>query len=240
MAEARRADRRAVESVLTDSFPAVYRMTHALTGEPRVAAAVGRQVLRRAVRFMPRWRTGTTPENWFYHQTLLLSREVQAQHDWPQRDLLITAGPDEPAFVAFIRALRGLPRQQMEAFLLNHGERLNSRLLGVAMDCSATAAATHLAAASDALHTLSGNHFPHLVAFLERAYATLTPPETIVRTTVVQQVAAALWSIRIRRIMRWVIALTILSIVGYGLWRWHALLIQWIQALKSQATTQRA
>jgi DNA-directed RNA polymerase specialized sigma24 family protein len=241
MAQARRADRSAVEAILTESFPAVHRIAHALTGEERAGTAVCRHVLRRAVRVMPRWRRGITPENWFYHHTLLVTREAAAQALPLERDLLVTASPGgRPAYVAFVRALRGLPRQQMEAFVLNHGEKLNSRLLGVAMDCSASAAATHLVAATDALRTIAGELYDDMVPALERAYATLTPPETFVRTTVARQVSAGFWAMRLRRMIRWIIALALLAAIGYAVWRWHALLLQWFEILRSRATTQSA
>jgi DNA-directed RNA polymerase specialized sigma24 family protein len=242
MARARRGDRAAVETIVTESFPAVHRIAHALTGNARTATLVTRHVLRRAVQVLPRWRRGITPENWFYHHTLLVAREAsQRTPPAPEQDLLVTAGPGgRPAYVAFVRALRGLPRQQMEAFVLNHGEKLNSRLLGVAMDCSATAAATHLVAATDALRTISGQEFAELVPVLERAYATLTPPETMVRSTVAQQVSAGMWASRMRRFARTLIFLIILAILACAIWRWHALLLQWLQLLRSRATTQNA
>lgn len=241
MARARRADRAAVEAILTGSFPAVHRIAHALSGDQARGTAVARHVLRRAVRVMPRWRKGITPENWFYHHTLLMSREAAPHPPAPDRDLLIAAGPDgNPAYLAFIRALRVLPRQQMEAFVLNHGEKLNSRLLGVAMDCSASAAATHLLAATESMRTIAGHSYEDLVVALERAYATLSPPETIVRTTVGRQVAAGLWAMRLRRMIRRTITLAVLAAVGFAVWRWHALLLQWIEALRSGATTRGA
>lgn len=241
MAQARRANRSAVEAILTESYPAVHRIAHALTGDPRTAAAVGRHILRRAVRVMPRWRRGITPENWFYHHTLLVAREAAAQAPPPDHDLLAATGPGaRPAYVAFIRALRGLPRQQMEAFVLNHGEKLNSRLLGVAMDCSASAAGTHLVAATEALRTISGSSYDQLVPALERAYTTLTPPETIVRTTVARQASAGLWAMRLRRIVRWTITLLLLAAISYSVWRWRDLLLHWFQVLRSRATTRSA
>lgn len=240
MARARRSDRSAIETILTGSFPAVHRMTHALSGNTRTATLVERHVLQRAIRVMPRWRKGITPENWFYHHALLVSREAAKRAPPPpDRDLLVTSG-EERAYVAFVRALRGLPRQQMEAFLLNHGEKLNSRLLGVAMDCSAGAAATHLVAATDALRTISGESFNAVVPALERAYAALTPPETVVRTTVAQQVSAGLWSVRLRRWFRRAAILALFCALVYVVWRWHAILIQWLQVLRSRATTQSA
>lgn len=241
MARARRADRAAVEIILTESFPAVHRIALALTGDPRAANIVVRHVLRRAVQVLPRWRRGITPENWFNHHTLLVAREVAARLTTSSEDPLVANGPEAvPAYVAFIRALRGLPRQQMEAFVLNHGEKLNSRLLGVAMDCSASAAGTHLLAATDALRTISGQSYEELVPALERAYGALSPPETIVRTTVAKQVAAGFWAMRVRRVVRWVITLAVLAALGYAILRWHALLLQWFEVLRSRAATQGA
>lgn len=239
MARARRADRAAVETILIDSYPAVHRMAHGLTGDARAGGIVARHVLRRAVTVMPRWRKGITPENWFYHHTLIVAREVAKTAAPAEHDLLITAGPvGHPAYVAFVRALRGLPGQQMEAFLLNHGEKHNARLLGVAMDCSSDAAANHLAAATDALQTIAGDAFPALVAALEKTYATLAPPERAVRAAVTQQAGTALWRIRVRRAFRRVLQLAILALIGWAVWRWHAQLLQWFEFLKSQATSR--
>ena len=110
-------------------------------------------MIRRSLRVLPKWRTGVVPENWFYHHTLLSARGFLARPPDPHQDLLVTAapapkdprdaapptgeialawvGPDEASYVAFVRALRNLPAQQAEAFILHHGERLNERLLGV-------------------------------------------------------------------------------------------------------------
>lgn len=239
MAQARRSDRAAVETVLADSYPAVHRMAHGLTGDARAGGIVARHVLRRAVRVMPRWRKGITPENWFYHHTLIVAREVAKAAPPPEHDLLITAGPvGHPAYLAFVRALRGLPRQQIEAFLLNHGEKLNSRILGVAMDCSSAAAANHLAAATDTLQTIAGDVYPGLVAALEKTYGSLTPPEKSVRATVTEQTASALWRIGLRRAFRRLVQLAILAVIGWAVWRWHAQLLQWFELLKSQATSR--
>lgn len=228
-----------MEAVLAGSYPAVHRMALALTGEQRLAQRVIRYVLRRAVRVMPRWRKGITPENWFYHHTLLVAREASAGAAPGDRDLLVIAGPvAHTPYVAFVRALRGLPRQQMEAFILHHGEKLNARLLGVAMDCSAAAAGTHLNAATELLKTMSVESFPSLTAALERAYTTLTPPETVIRTAVAQQTGAALLALRARRALRLAVWACVLLLGGWAVWHWHSLLLQWFEAARSKAQTQ--
>jgi DNA-directed RNA polymerase specialized sigma24 family protein len=239
MKRARRSDRRAIEAILADSYPAMHRMAYALTGDPKLAQRVVRLVLRRAVRLMPRWRKGITPENWFYHQMLLSAREASSKVS-PDRDVLITAGPTgQPAYVAFICALRGLPQQQMEAFVLNHGEQLNPRLLGVAMDCSTIAASTHLAAGMQALQGIAIDSFPALVSTFERAYHTLTPPQTIVRSATTQQTGSVIWQIRLRRLIRRMVWLVVLASIGYAVWRWHPILLHWFEAVRSAAQTQK-
>ena len=84
--------------------------------------------------------------------------------DGNQDPLVARASFADPAYTAFVRAVRGLPEQQAEAYLLYHGERLNERLLGVAMDCSAAAAANHLQAATDALTAMSGGDLSRCTA----------------------------------------------------------------------------
>ncbi|HEY8751195.1 MAG TPA: hypothetical protein VIM11_24640, partial [Tepidisphaeraceae bacterium] len=96
---ARSGDRSAVEAVITECFPAVHRVAHALTGDPAIAGKIVRFVLRRSVTVMPRWRAGLIPENWFYHNTLMTLRRLNAPAPAPQNDLLITVGPtSNPAY----------------------------------------------------------------------------------------------------------------------------------------------
>lgn len=240
IAKARKMDRRAVEAVLAESYPAVHRMAHALTGRSAAAQRVIRLVFRRALKVMPTWRKGIIPENWFYHHTLLTARDVAPTAPPPNKDLLASMGPSgEPAYAAFVRALRALPRQQTEAFLLNHGERLNERLLGVAMDCSTHAAGTHLAAATEALRKMGGDQFIGLTAAVERTYRALTPGDAAVTTSVGRQVGSALWGRRVRRLIRRIILLAILGALAYAGWRWRELLLEWFNVIRSRAASQR-
>lgn len=238
--QARKGDRASVEAVITECYPAVHRIAHALTGDPAVAGRVVRYVLRRSATVMPRWRSGLIPENWFYHNTVIALRRMNAPAPTPQQDLLITVGASsDPAYVGFVRALRALPVQQVEAFVLNHGEHLNERLLGVAMDLSTGAAGSHLAAATVALQSLAGNEYPALVAAMEKAYGSLTPPETDIRTTAQSEVRSVLWGKRLRRAVRRLIKLAILAALGYVAWRYRAQLIQWYHALRDAAMSAR-
>ena len=241
LARVRRLDRAAVEQILTSSYPSVHRMAHALAGTPAAGARVARRVLRQGLRVMPGWRKGIIPENWFYHHTLLTARELSPHPPAQSSDVLLLAGPpDDPAYAAFVRGLRGLGRQQMEAFVLHHGERLNARLLGVAMDSSTGAAANHLSAADDAMRTLAGADFGDRVARLSAAYAALTPPETAVRGTARREAASAIWARRVRRLIRRLFILALLAGLAYAGWRWRDLLLQWYHAARDHAQTRPA
>ena len=242
---ARQADREAIECVITTCYPSVHRIAHALTGEPRIAQRITRFVLRRAVVAIPRWRKGLIAENWFYHYPDLTTRVVTHHPPAPEQDLLITAGPStEPAYAAFVRAVRALPVQQMEAFLLNLGEKLNERLLGVAMDLSTQAAGAHLAAATTALQSITGDQYDSARDSLETAYTSLTPPETIVRSASKQEIRSILWRRLLRRVVRRVIWLTILAALGYAAWRWRTQLteqlLEWWNVIKARAQSQPA
>ena len=242
---ARRLDRPAVEQVLSGSYPSVHRMAYALIGEPAAAARLVRFILRRSVRVMPSWRKGVIPENWFYHHTLLSAREATGRlrlgESKRPSDPLITSGtPTDPQYVGFVRALRGLPQQQMEAFVLHHGEKLNARLLGVAMDCSTGAAGNHLLAATDALKSLTGDDYARLLTELERGYAVLTPVATAISADVRQQVSAAVWGKRVRRLVRRLILLVLLGATAYAVWRWRPLLLQWFQNIRQRVMNRPA
>jgi DNA-directed RNA polymerase specialized sigma24 family protein len=242
---AREGDREAIESVITACYPAVHRIAHALTGEPKIAGRITRFVLRRAVAAIRRWRRGIIAENWFCHYTVLTSRVVTHRPPPAEQDLLITAGPStEPAYAAFVRAVRALPVQQMEAFLLNLGEKLNERLLGVAMDLSTQAAGAHLAAAMTALQGIAGDQFDSARNALQTAYMSLTPPETIVRSASKQEVRSIFWRRLLRRAVRRLIWLTILAAIALAAWHWraflHALLLEWWTAIKARAQSKPA
>ena len=238
MARARKMDGRAMEQVLSESYPAVCRVAHALAGK-RTASRVVRLVLRRGLRVLPTWRKGVLPENWFYHHTLLTARELASHPISADQDELLSSGPaEDPAYAAFVRALRALPRQQMEAFVLNHGESLNTRLLGVAMDCSTQAAATHLAAATQTLGAIAHDRFTDLTASLSRAYTALTPTQTALGATVHREVSSTLWSIRLRRLLRRLIFLALLAGLVWVSWHWRHQLVQLLQNIRSRATTR--
>jgi DNA-directed RNA polymerase specialized sigma24 family protein len=240
LARARRLDARAAEEVVAASYPAVCRIARALLGsDGAFAGRVVADVMRQSLRVMPRWREGTTPENWYYHHTVLTVRAAYgrgpALRD-PRQDALVARAPagaaEDVRYVALVRALRGLPEQQMEAFILNHGERLNERLLGVAMDCSSAAAANHLRAAEQAMAAVSGGAAGDLAGALHRAYMALTPAEPQVRADVRGQVRRALRPVRVRRVVRLLLTVLVLLAVAYALWHWRDRIPPLIDRLK--------
>jgi DNA-directed RNA polymerase specialized sigma24 family protein len=240
---AKEYDRGAMEELLADVYPVVYRMAHALTGRPGAGRQVVHDVIRRSLRVLPGWRTGAVPENWFYHHTLLSARGFLSRPPEPRQDLLVTAAPDAQAvsdaglptgeialawvaptdasYVAFVRALRNLPAQQAEAFILHHGERLNERLLGVAMDCSMAAAATHLGAANATLNAVTAGRTDVFAATMARAYRALTPPPATIAPASRKYVARAIRPRILRRILRLLVLLSLLA-GGYFAWRERA------------------
>ncbi len=228
---ARTGDRQAVDAVLTVVCPAVWRIACGLTGSRGAGSTVARTVLRQSVRVMADWRDGITPENWFYHHTVLATRSV-AGFDG-EADVL-EAGETSQSIAdrAFVLSLRGLPRQQREAFILHFGERLNTRLLGIAMDCSTSAAEVHLDAAMRALHSLAGDGFDRMSSQIGAAYASLTPsPETIaqiVKREAFKGRRRSVSALSARRIA----FLIILMSIGLAGWHWRGRVLQWFQALQ--------
>jgi DNA-directed RNA polymerase specialized sigma24 family protein len=222
---ARRYDRRAIEAILCGAYPAVFRIARALTGQSGAARAVGGRVIRRGARVLPTWRPGAFPENWFYHHTLLATRESTTPPPaLPDDPLIVDAQTDGPAYLAFVRALRHLPQQQREAFILHQGERLNERLLGVAMDCSADAAAVHLRGANTALASTIGADFPTLTMQMARAYSRLTPDNADIAAAIAPVVRKAVRARRLQWVVRMVVCLVLLAALGllaYAGWRYN-------------------
>lgn len=239
LARAESGDRRAIERVLRTVHPSVHRVAHALAGEPERAADVMRFVFANAMRVLPQWSAWVDPETWFAHQAVQAVRRVCVGRPEVEHDLLVTALPPDaaatlptddwsqatgrtgirsPAYLAFVRAVRRLPQQQVEAFVLHHGERLNARMLGVAMDCSAMAAETHLRAATAALQPLAGDDLPRLTSALHQAVRCLTPTSQQTDQFVGSYVGS--WAGRrtrgrLRRLLTWVVFLGAVAAAGW-------------------------
>jgi DNA-directed RNA polymerase specialized sigma24 family protein len=215
----------ALEALLAAGYAPARRIAHALSGNEAIARGVAELCTRRSFKQLPKWQDPSSPENWFYHHAVLTTRaNVPPPPADPLLDPLVAhaAQPVDPAYVAFVRAIRNLPPQQREAYILHHGERLNSRMLGVAMDCSTAAADTHLRAGTDALGAVTGGPIDPLATTLTRAYAGLRAaqpkPEASVRVHV-RRVRRRLW---IRRIVRFLVIAGVLAALGWLGWRFRA------------------
>jgi DNA-directed RNA polymerase specialized sigma24 family protein len=200
-------------------YPVVHRIALALGGREDVAEQTVRFVLRQAVGQFPRFRDVDSAERWMYHFTVLSARRSAGAEVDPRSDVLVKHALDVDAgYVAFVRGLRSLPFQQREAFVLQHGEKLNERFLAVAMDCSTKAAEQHLAAATSAMRALAGPHYPVMVRRLEEAHARLSPAEARVRPVVAGIVAKALWPKRLIRTIKLLVTLAVLAAAAYLAW----------------------
>lgn len=206
LVQAQDGDAMAIAAILSVCYPRVCRIARALSPAGADATPVIETVMQRSVRLLPNWRSGATAENWFYHHTLLTAREATAAvRVSAGSDPLQPAGESDPAYAAFLRALRELPPQQAEAFILHHGERLNPRYLGVAMDCSTKAADVHLRSATERLGRVSGEHAAVHVAHLHKAYIALSPNEAALDEAVRRYVAAAQRRPAPWRLLVWII-----------------------------------
>jgi DNA-directed RNA polymerase specialized sigma24 family protein len=244
LAKARAMNPAALGALLSSGYAAAHRIALALCGNEGVAQAVANLLARRALGMLPRWRDASSPENWFVHHAVLSTRGANVPPPAePMLDpLVLHGGPAtrDPAYVAFVRAIRQLHPQQGEAFILHHGERLNPRMLGVAMDCSTAAARMHLQVADEHMNAVSGGHGRELSAVLTRAYAAMSaampPAEGVLRI----QVRRLRWRRFMRRVVRTIVTLLVLGGLGYGGWLFRDELLAFVRSWRESPTTQPA
>jgi DNA-directed RNA polymerase specialized sigma24 family protein len=243
LAKARAMNPAALGALLSSGYAASHRISLALCGNEGVAQAVANRLVRRAMVMLPRWRDISSQENWFVHHAVLTTRgaNVSPPAD-PLLDPLVlhSEAANEPAYAAFVRAIRQLHPQQREAFILHHGERLNPRMLSVAMDCSTGAARMHLQVADDHMSAVSGGRGRghDLSAMLTRAYAAMSvampPAERFVRV----EVRRLRWRRFLRRVVRTCMTLLVLGGLGYSAWFFRGELLAFIQSFGESPTTQ--
>ena len=217
LARARRFDRAAVESIFAENYPAVCRIALGLAGRADVGAGVARFVVKQALHALPYWKDEDAPQRWFIHHTILTVRRAAKHQPDKTNDTLIENPRSTPAeYVAFIRALRTLPFQQREAFILHHGERLNERWSAVSMDCSVIAASNHLNAATATLMPIAGTNFGAFVDAIARVYRNLAPSEELMVPKLRRTIAQHVWPRRIARALAWTLVLAFLLAIGYA------------------------
>ncbi len=196
---AKRFDRSAIESLLAEYYPLVTRLTLALTGRQDTGTGIINYLMRLSLQQMSKWEHADDATRWFTHHTILSVR--RAAHK-PEVKYDTLRGPNpQPKYTAFLRALRELPQQQIEALALHDCEGLELRATAVAMDCSTTAAGTHLQAARQALQLIAGEDYPALAVALRRTYEGLAPPEELRLPSIRKHVRRHLWPKRVRRII---------------------------------------
>jgi DNA-directed RNA polymerase specialized sigma24 family protein len=244
LAQARAMNPAALRALLSGGYAAAHRIALALTGNKGVAQAVASLLARRSLTMLPRWRDVSSSENWFVHHAVLTTRAANVRPPMdPMLDPLVVHGgaaAQDPEYAAFVRAIRQLHPQQSEAFILHHGERLNARMLGVAMDCSTAAARMHLQVADDHMNAVSGGRGHELSAMLTRAYSAMSeampPAEGVLRI----EVRRLRWRRFLRRLVRTVITLSVLGGLGYGAWFFRHELMAFVRGLRESPTTQPA
>lgn len=216
--KAKKLRRDAVEEVVNESFASVARISYGVTGSTRVGDAIVSKIIRRGMIAMEKWRDEGEPQRWFLHHTILECRK----HGQPTGvdDLLIETSSDKsPAYLAFVKSVRALPQQQVEAFLLHYGESFNPRYTAVAMDCSVKAADQHLNAATAALKAIAGDAYDSLIASLRLAYIALTPEGKVQVPQVKQIVRRHVWPRRICRMIKLVLSIALIGAVAWFCYR---------------------
>jgi DNA-directed RNA polymerase specialized sigma24 family protein len=223
---ARKGSIRAAISVMGDCYPQVYRLAYGLSGRDDVGRGVVRFVMKRGIRQLHTWSDESAPARWCQHHTLLtVRRAARHQPDVAQDTLVRGAQTDNAYYAAFIRALRSLPMQQREAFILTHGEQFELRNLATAMDCSQDAAQIHLKEATRALSALGGNFYSTFTAQMAQTYKSLTPSEELVLTNVQTGVKRYLWPRKIWRLIELIIMATVIAALVLFVWKIYPKLV---------------
>ena len=180
----------------------MYRVAAGLTGSVEHAESVANAVVARAVMQRIGEHNNVDRDRWFPHHTVLTSREIVRLNGYA------TAGWGLP------RELADLPTQQREAFVLHHGERLDLRQLATAMDCSTTAAANHLAAATGRLRS-SVADLGKFTAALPGLLAAVVPPPHDITEKVDRQVRQTTWRRRTRVVVRTLVTIVVICVIAW-------------------------
>jgi hypothetical protein len=209
-------------------------MAVGLCASERAARRIVPPALRQTIRIFYIRKIELHPGGWLLHQTLLASRPAAATPVNPTDDPLVgTAEPAEAAYVAWIRAIRHLPRQQQEAFLLHHGLGFDQRDLGIAMDCSTVAAANHLRAAHAAIAPLEEGRQQEWIERLQKTMASFDPP----RINMEAQVARGAAQVRLIRTARTALRilrnLVVMAAVAVVVWHFREPIADWFKSLQS-------
>ncbi len=171
IAAARNGNTGAIERVYAQALEPCCRIATSIAGRHDVARSVLKTLVRRSTGQLEKWDYADEASAWFMHHTVILLREYRKPIS-PDHDPLLheIGGPDVVQYRAMINAIRALPEQQQEAFILHHAQRWNTRLCAVAMDCSNTAVEAHLSEANRQIQPLLGINFAALIGFLQQVH----------------------------------------------------------------------
>jgi DNA-directed RNA polymerase specialized sigma24 family protein len=215
--DARRGKPAALSAVIATCYPPLCRIAIALAADAKKGLEIVEDLVRGSLAASEDWTDAGAPWRWFLHHGILNLRR-RGTSTGPDPLVQYSADKQVP-FVAFVTALRKLPQQQVEAFILRHGESMKDRELAVAMDCSVTAATNHLSAAEGSLKLVAANEFDARLADFRTAYENLSPDPESVKRYVAERVATKTVRRRTGRIVKLVVWLVILIAIAYGLWR---------------------
>ena len=212
---ARTGDPTAMGECFADYYPEVYRIAATQLGRPGSGEVVAKRVMKQATLAVSRWRHVDDARRWFRHHTLLGARD-QHQARVGDNDLLLGRDDQpepEPDYRGFLIAIRYLPSQQREALLLHHGEGLDIRQLGIAMDCSVEAAEKHLLAAQQRLVMFNRSRYPTLLAMMVDRYRDVQPDGPLaIKLPRPSRMRRMAW--RVRRLLPLVGVLAILGLIA--------------------------
>lgn len=217
---AQRGDAGAAQRLFQQATATCGRVATTLLGTHAQGHRAVRELAKRAATQLPGWRSADEAARWFMHHTILLTRQLRKPFD-PQYDVLLhdVGGPDVTEYRAMVTALRKLPEQQQEAFLLTHAQKWNTRLCAVAMDCSNVAVETHLVGATRELQPLLGKHFEVLMGFLRQVHEAVPVETTAIATGVARRTRARRSAKLLTTIFGWAfIALIVLFAVWVAIY----------------------
>lgn len=207
----------ALSTVIIKCYPPLVRISMALAGDAKRGLELVQDLVRGSLVASESWMEPTAPWRWFLHHAILNLRRLPPS---PGPDPLVQYSADKQVpFVAFVSALRKLPPQQQEAFILRQGEKMSERELAVAMDCSVTAAVNHMLAAQNALKLVAADGIEQRMAEFRTAYDNLSPDPEAVKQYVMARVQTRTTKRKARGLFKLVIWTIVLAAVAYGVYR---------------------
>lgn len=216
---ARQSRQSAVVELLAIYYPVVWRMSVGLTGREDVGRGVTRHLMQRSLKALAGWKDEAAPTRWFHHHTLLTVRRTYRHAPDALGDTLLPPSSNDPRYAAFIKALRSLPMQQREAFILSHGEKLDIRAIAVAMDCSVLAAGNHLSEAGGRLRQLDAPNLDVHALRLSKVYRSLSPNEELALKEIRKRVTRFYVPARIKRVVKAILAAMLFGVSCWGTYR---------------------